>query len=99
LPDSMSASVTREIWKVSTDVRIPLPVTAELTGIPVRALIVSTCSPSPPNTAGPAVMVSVGCPPVVESATVTSGMVDTRRRTPSRISGSPAPGLPPRTAR
>jgi hypothetical protein len=32
---------------------------AELIGIPVLALIVSTCSPPPPNTAGPAVMVTV----------------------------------------
>ena len=67
----------------------PDVVDTERTGSPVVALTVSTSSPSPPNTAGPAVMVSAGCPSVVEFATVTSGMVDSRRRTPARISGSP----------
>jgi hypothetical protein len=74
---------------VYTAAGAPDVVDTELTGSPVMALTVSTSLPSPPNTAGPAVIVSVGCSPVAEFATVSSGMVDSTRMTPARISGSP----------
>jgi hypothetical protein len=50
----------------------------------------STSSPTPPNTAGPAVMVSVGCPPVVESATATAGVSRGARRPRTAVLGPPA---------
>src|ERR1700677_1666511 len=59
LPASMSASVTWETRQVSTAVGTPGAVDTILTGSPVVALTVSTSSPEPPNTAGPAVIVSV----------------------------------------
>ena len=84
----MLATVTREIWKSSTPADGP-GFDTELIGSPVVALMMSTSSPMPPNAPGPAAMVSVGCPSVVEFTTLTAEMVDSRRRTPTRISASP----------
>src|SRR5690348_10603468 len=93
-PAFMPASVTRETWKVCTDDRtFPAAGISALIGMPVLALIVSTSLPAPPNTSGPAVRVSAGCPPAVDFATATPGMVDSRRRTPSLTCGSPPPAL------
>jgi hypothetical protein len=61
----MSAIVTRRTLKVCmSDGTFPSAGKSALIGIPVCALIVSTSSAKPPNTSGPAVRVSVGCPPV-----------------------------------
>jgi hypothetical protein len=90
----MLASVTLETWKVSTDDgTFPWAANTDFIGIPVLALIVSTCGAPPPNSADPAVRVSVGCPPAVESATVTWGIVASRRSTPARTCGLPAPSV------
>ena len=84
----MLASVTRETWKSSTPADAP-GFDTELTGSPVVALMMSTSSPMPPNTAVPAVMVSVGCPSVVEFTTLTAEMVQQQAQQPARSSESP----------
>src|SRR4051794_30236822 len=91
LPAWRSAVVTREDSYVVEASGRPGTVDTSLTSMPVSASMVSTSPPCPPNTSGPAVIVNVALPLVVESVTLTAEMVDSRRRTPARTCELPSP--------